>query len=140
MNKKEIALQLTLKSLEKFRFDKASQVAEIYNIIYETLRYPEQEDEQISDPEKATEQQSKQPKEQSAEQPKAQVSGRSEAEASGERKDKSSKKSGKAAGEESKSSSEGKKQQDLHDAADPEELTHKLGDALKKSEEQSTAS
>ncbi len=42
MDKEEIALQLTLKSLEKFKLDKASQVAEIYNIIYRTLRIGEE--------------------------------------------------------------------------------------------------
>lgn len=43
MNREEIALQLTLKALDKFRVEKASQVAEIFNVVYEALRLPAEE-------------------------------------------------------------------------------------------------
>jgi hypothetical protein len=46
MDKEEIALQLTLKAIEKFRLEKANQVAEIFNIIFESLRIPARSSEQ----------------------------------------------------------------------------------------------
>ncbi len=51
MTREEIALQLTLKALDKFRVEKASQVAEIFNVVYEALRLPAEERNSVKEPE-----------------------------------------------------------------------------------------
>lgn len=130
MKKEEIALQLTLKSLEKFRLEKASQVAEIYNIIYETLRYPADEDEQPAG--QAEKQSSERRDKKSAEPPGPQSSTSQEKRATGERKEPSTKKATKTA--------KGEQPENVQESMNSEELTHKLGEALKRSEEQAGAS